>query len=86
MKIKAALEGMVAGLISASLSYAALISRATVAAIELRRKMPDAWFSGLIVWYATFIVILVSIVIAAVVYQLVYKHQTDAAQTSGLSE
>jgi hypothetical protein len=86
MKIKAVLEGIVAGLISAILSYSALISRATVAAIALRHKMPNAWFSGLIVWYATFIVILLSIVIAVVAYRLVYKHVTEAAPTSALSE
>jgi hypothetical protein len=49
MKIKAVFEGILAGLISAVLSYSAPISRATFTAIAMRRKMPDAWFSGLIV-------------------------------------
>jgi hypothetical protein len=70
MKIKALFEGILAGLISAVLSYSALISRATFTAIAIRRKMPDAWFSGLIVWYATSIVILISIVIAEVAYRV----------------
>jgi hypothetical protein len=43
MKIKAILEGILVGAISAILSYYALISPATVAAIAMRRKMPDAW-------------------------------------------
>src|SRR6266481_5160136 len=70
MKIEAVFEGILAGLISAVLSYSALISRATFTAIAMRRKMPDAWFSGLIVWYVTSIVILVSFVIAEVAYRV----------------
>jgi NhaP-type Na+/H+ or K+/H+ antiporter len=86
MKMKAVLEGILAGLISAVLSYSALISRATLAAIAMRRKMPDAWFSGLIVWYATFIVILFSIVIATVAYRMVYKYVAESASTPARSE
>jgi hypothetical protein len=86
MKIKTVLEGILAGLLSAILSYSALISRATVTAIAMRRKMPDAWFSGLIVWYATFIVILVSIVIAAVAYRVVYKYAAESGPTSAWSK
>jgi hypothetical protein len=86
MKVKAVLEGILAGQISAVLSYSALISGATVTAIAMRRKLPDAWFSGLIVWYATFIVILVSIVIAAVAYRVVYKYAAESAPTSARSK
>lgn len=78
MKIKAIFEGILAGIISAILSYYVLISRATIAAIMIRRKMPDAWFSGLIVWYATFVVIGISIVIAGVACRMVYKHVTGS--------
>ena len=82
MKIKAALEGILAGVVSAIFSYHVLVSPATVAAIAIRRKMPDAWFSGLIVWYATFAVIGVSIVIAGVTCRIVYKHATRATTRS----
>jgi hypothetical protein len=61
MKIKGALESILAGVISAILSYRALRVPAELAAFALRRKMPDAWFSGLIVWYALFVVIGISI-------------------------
>ena len=64
--MKAAVESILVGTISAMLSYRVLISPATIAAIAIRGKMPDAWFSGLIVWYMTFMVISVSTVIAAV--------------------
>jgi hypothetical protein len=46
MKIKAAFAGIVAGVISAMVSYYALISPATYAAIAIRRKMRDAWSQG----------------------------------------
>jgi len=86
LKIKAALEGILAGIISSVLSYSAIISRASVTAIAMRRKMPDAWFSGSIVWYATFIVILVSIVVGAVAYRVVYKYAAESTATSARSK
>jgi hypothetical protein len=70
MKTKAIFEGILAGVISAVLSYRALISPATLGALAIRRKMPQAWFSGLITWYAAFVVIGVSIVIAGVAYRI----------------
>jgi hypothetical protein len=79
MKTKAIFEGILAGVISAVLSYRALISPATLAALTMRRKMPQAWFSGLITWYAAFVVIGVSIVIAGVAYRIVYKHVVGSA-------
>jgi hypothetical protein len=36
--------------------------------------MPDAWFSGLIVWYAGFLTLGVSLVIGGVASRMVYKH------------
>jgi hypothetical protein len=82
MKINALVEGVVVGVVAAVLSYYLSISQATIAALSIRRKMPDAWFSGLIVWYATFLVIGLSIVIAAVVFRLVYKHAASANKSS----
>jgi uncharacterized membrane protein YhaH (DUF805 family) len=70
----------------AMLCYLALISPATIAALAIRRKMPDASFSGLIVWYATFIVIGLSIVIAGVACRMVHKEIAAAAPKSGRSD
>jgi hypothetical protein len=36
--------------------------------------MPDAWFSGLITWYAAFTVIGISIATAVIAGRKVYKH------------
>jgi len=74
MKIKALAEGILAGVVSAIFCYSALIRPATLAAFAIRRKMPEAWFSGLIDWYATFAVMGVSILAAGIAYRMVYKH------------
>lgn len=79
MKIKALLEGILAGVISAIFSYYILISKAITVALATRHKMPNAWFSGLIVWYAMFLVIGISVVIAVVVCRIVYKHAARRA-------
>jgi hypothetical protein len=73
IRTKAILESIIVGAISAILSYSALVSPATVAAMAIRRKMPNAWFSGLIGWYTTFLVSGVAIAIAGVVFRIVYK-------------
>jgi len=74
MKLKVVFESILAGVISAMLSYGALSLPATLAAIALRRKTPNAWFSGLVVWYAHFVVIGISIIVAGVACLMVYKH------------
>jgi uncharacterized membrane protein YhaH (DUF805 family) len=73
MKTKAILTSALLGVVLAILCYFALIAPATVAALAIRRKMPDAWFSGLIVWYATFVVIGVSTVAASIACRMTYK-------------
>jgi hypothetical protein len=74
MKIKALVESILAGVVSAILSYGALSLPATLAALALRRKMPEAWFSSSVVGYAHFVVVGISITIAAVACRMVYKH------------
>jgi hypothetical protein len=81
LKINAVFAGIVAGIVSAIVSYSALISRATFAAIAIRRKFPNAWFSGSITWYAAFVVIGVSLVIAGTAFRMVYKHSAQSSST-----
>jgi hypothetical protein len=80
MKIKAAFESILAAVISAIFSFELLDTPATLAAIAIRRKMPDAWFSGLITWYAEFVVLGVSLAIAVVAFRKVYKHAVGSDQ------
>jgi uncharacterized membrane protein len=82
MKIKAVFESILVGVVLAIFSYSALISPATVAAIAIRHKMPDAWFAGLITWYAAFVVLGVSLVIAGVACRFVYKHVAGSTPRS----
>jgi predicted phage tail protein len=74
MKIKAMVEGILGGVVSAIFCYRVLISPATLTAIAIQRKIPDAWFSSLITWYAMFAVIGVSMVAAGVACRMIYKH------------
>jgi len=73
MKIKVLLESVVVGVILAILSYHELKLPAELAAFALRRQMPDAWFSGLIVWYALFAVTGISMAIGGVACWMIYK-------------
>ena len=74
MKIRSIFESTLAGIISAIFSYRTLRVPAILAALAMRRKMPDAWFAGLIVWYVVFFIVAVSIIVGAVACRIVYKH------------
>lgn len=80
MRIKAMVEGALAGVLSLALSYKILIAPATFVALSIRRRFPHAAFSGLIVWYATFGVFALSVVIACVAFRAVYRHQVHLPQ------
>ncbi len=84
MKAKTIVESILAAVISAVFSYRALISPATLAALAIRHRMPDAWFSDLIEWYAEISVMGVSIVIAAVAGRVVYRSAVSTNPTSRL--
>jgi hypothetical protein len=49
------------------LSYSLVRPAGTLCAILIRRHWPDASFSGLITWYAVFLAVALSLVIAIVV-------------------
>jgi len=80
MKPKATFESVLAAIAAAIFSYIILNTPATLAAFAIRRRMPDAWFSSSIVWYATAVVLTTSVTIAAVVFRIVYK-QTEKASS-----
>lgn len=73
MKLKVILESALAGIVAAIFCYSNLIPPATLASLAIRRRMPDAWFSSSITWYAAGAVLIASVAIAAVVYRIVYK-------------
>ena len=77
MKIKALVEGILAGVVSAIFCYSVLIKPAELAALAMRRKTPEARVSGLIDWYAMFAVIGVSIVAAGIASRVVYKYASS---------
>jgi preprotein translocase subunit SecY len=73
MKFKAIFEGAVAAFFAAIFSYFVFTSPATMAALAIRRRMPDAWFSSSIVLYATAVVFIASMAMAIMVFRIVYK-------------
>jgi len=58
------LRAVIAGVVALVLSFALLRPAGELAAISIRRHWPEAWFSGLIVWYFNFFAIGLSLVIA----------------------
>jgi hypothetical protein len=74
MKLKAIFEGALAAIVVTVFSYRFLRVPATLAALAIERRMPDAWFSSSIVFYASAAVLVASVAIAGVVFRIVYKH------------
>lgn len=82
MRIKALVEGILVAVVVLIASFGALISPVVRAALALRYKMPDAWFSGLIVFYADLAVLGVSAVLAGVAFRKVYKQVVRSTRPS----
>jgi len=84
MKLKALLEAILAGFVVAAFSYHVLITQSTYAALAISHKMPEAWFSSLLTWYAAFVVIGVSLIIGGVACWMVYRYAAKGgAETRG---
>jgi hypothetical protein len=79
VKSKAILQSALAGIVAAALSYSVLITPAELAALAIRRRIPDAWFSSSVLWYATAIVLGISVVTASVAFRIVYKRAAGTA-------
>ncbi len=75
-KVKAVAESALTGFVMAALSYWLFITPATLIALTIRRKYPETWFSSMITWYAAFVVIEVSLILAVVASRLIYRHVT----------
>jgi hypothetical protein len=70
------LRGTVSGLAAFAVSFFALRPVAELCAVLIRQHWPEAWFSGLIVWYADFLAAALSIAIAVVIGRYMLKHRT----------
>ncbi len=77
---KAVAETVLAGFVMAAISYWQLITPATLVALSIRRKNPEAWFSSMIVWYAAFAVIGISLIVAVIASRMFYRHITSRSQ------
>jgi len=63
----------VAGAATLALLWLLLRPAGEVFAALIRRRWPEAWFAGMIVWYADFVVLALSIAIAVILGRYVYK-------------
>jgi hypothetical protein len=66
-------RAIVTGLVALILSFLVLRPAAELCAVLIRRQWPEAWFSGLIVWYANFVAAGFSIAIAVVTGRYTHK-------------
>lgn len=82
MTRKAVLKGILAGLLSCVLVFVCLSDSAERYALELRQKWPEAWFSGLITFYALILVIAISLAAGAIACRMVYKRSRDRGRES----
>jgi hypothetical protein len=57
-------RGVTTGIVTLVLSFSLLRPSAEICALLIRRQWPEAWFSGLIVWYFDLFAAILSIVIA----------------------
>lgn len=66
MKLTAAQlwRAVTTGIVTLVLSFSLLRAPAEICAILIRRQWPEAWFSGLIVWYFDLFAAILSIAIA----------------------
>jgi membrane protein implicated in regulation of membrane protease activity len=71
---------MGAGIVVFLLTFYLLRPAAEIFAILIRRHWPEAWFSGLIVWYMDFVAAAVAIAIAVTIGRssLRAEHQTES--------
>jgi hypothetical protein len=63
------LRAAICAILSVVLSFKLLRRPGELSAMLIRQRWPDAWFSGLVVWYADFVAASVSIAIAVVVWR-----------------
>jgi hypothetical protein len=72
-KTTCVLRGAITGIAASAISFFLLRPAAELCAVLIRREWPDAWFSGMVVWYADFFAVGLSIAIAVVVGRLTFK-------------
>ena len=72
-------RAIVVGIVALVLSFPVLRLAGELCAILIRRRWPDAWFSGLIVWYSLFFAAGCSVAIAVYVGWSASKRQQNSA-------
>jgi hypothetical protein len=78
------LRAVLAGVAALALSFSLLRPTAELFAILIRRHWPEAWFSGLIVWYLDFFAAGLAIAVAIAIgrYSLRLERQSESKADS----
>ena len=71
-------KAAIAGIVAIVLSFPLLRFAGELCAILIRRRWPDAWFSGLIVWYSLFLALGCSLALSAYVVRYTLKNQKNS--------
>ena len=79
MKFKIIFKSALAGMAAAIVTCFVLNAPVTRAALNVRQRMPEAWFSSSIVLYAMAVVLICSIAIGSVVFGIAYKRAIRSA-------
>lgn len=82
-KMRAVAESAVTGLVTAVLTYSLFLTPAIRLALEIRRKYPDSSFSGMVTYYAEFVVMGTSLILAMVAARLIYLHVSKSGSAQG---
>jgi hypothetical protein len=73
MKVRKVHLSVIAVVVTLALSWSLLRPAGELCAVLIRRQWPEAWFSGLIVWYADFFAAGFSTAMAVVVGRYTFK-------------
>jgi len=79
VRFKVIFKSALAGIAAAIVSCFVLNSPVTRAALVIRQRMPEAWFSSSVVLYAIAVVLVCSIAIGSLVFRIAYKRAIRSA-------
>lgn len=82
-KMRAVAESAVTGLVTAVLTYSLFLTPAIRLALEIRRQYPDSSFSGMVTYYAEFVVMGTSLILAMVAARLIYLRVSKSGSAQG---
>ncbi len=72
------IRAILAGMVGFALSWSVIKPSVEIGAVLIRRRWSEAWFAGLIVWYADFFGLAFALAIAAIAGRLVWNKDSSS--------